>query len=105
MYLFLTVLAAFSFSIGGVFMKLAAGLTRPAASLALFACFVTGAACQTLAMKYADMGVAYLFVLGLEALVAFLLSVLWLHEPFSGTRVAAVILIVAGIVLLHVQRG
>ena len=52
-------------------------------------------------MRNADMGVSYVFVLGIEALVAVGLSAAYLHESFSPSRIAAVLLVVAGVVWLR----
>lgn len=93
--------ASVLFAIGGLFMKYSQGLTRPGPSVAVFALFCAGAACQAVAMRRAEMGVAYIFVLGLEAILAFLLSVFLLSERVSVSRVCAVALIVAGIALLE----
>jgi multidrug transporter EmrE-like cation transporter len=101
MYLLLLILASLLFATGGLFMKLSLGLTRLTPSLFVFLFFCAGAACQAIAMRRADMGVAYVFVLGLEAVAAFLISVFALNESATVSRVAAVVLIVAGIVLLE----
>jgi len=101
MYLLLLVAASLLFATGGLFMKLSLGLTRVTPSALVFALFCAGAACQTVAMRRADMGVAYVFVLGLEAVAAFLISVFALHESASPPRVIAVALVVSGIVLLE----
>lgn len=93
--------ASVLFAIGGLFMKYSQGLTRPGPSVAVFALFCAGAACQAVAMRRAEMGVAYIFVLGLEAILAFLLSVFLLSERVNVSRVCAVALIVAGIALLE----
>ena len=52
-------------------------------------------------MKRADMGVVYVFVLGLEAVAAFLLSVVVVGERATAGKAVAVLLIVLGIVLLE----
>jgi len=101
MYLLLLIVASLLFATGGLFMKLSLGLTRLRPSLLVFLFFCAGAACQAVAMKRADLGVAYVFVLGLEAVAAFLISVLVLHESAAPLRVVAVVLIVGGIVLLE----
>ena len=101
MYLVLLIAASLLFAVGGLFMKYSEGLTRPAASVAVFGLFGAGAACQALAMKRAEMGVVYVWVLGLEALAAFTLSVVVLSERVSAAKVAALALIVAGIALLE----
>jgi multidrug transporter EmrE-like cation transporter len=80
MHLFLLAAAAVLFSFGGLAMKASIGLTRIGPSVAVFVLFCLGAACQALGMRRTEMGVAYISVLGLEALVAFALSSLALGE-------------------------
>jgi quaternary ammonium compound-resistance protein SugE len=101
MYLLLTLGAALAFSVGGVFMKYAQGMTKLWPSLAMFLLFAVGAACQTFALRKANLGVAYLFVLGLEAVLAFVFGVLFFQEDRSLVKLLGVAAIVVGIVLLH----
>ena len=81
-------------------MKYSAGATRMGLSLAFIALFVLGALAQARAMRRTDMGVVYIAVLGLEAVLALGLSTLVLNERFSWQRLGAVTLIVLGIALL-----
>ena len=97
----LLVLAAALFATGGLLMKYSDGLTKLPASACLFLLFCCGAACQSLAMKRAEMGVIYSVVLGLEAILAFLLSVFFLGERATTEKLVALALIVAGIVLFE----
>ncbi|MCU1260222.1 MAG: Ethidium bromide-methyl viologen resistance protein EmrE [Bryobacterales bacterium] len=97
----LLLLAAVAFSTGGYFMKAANGLTALTPSLLVFACFLAGATFQTLAMRGLEMGPVYLFVLGLESVLAFGFSVFLLHESATPSRILAVVLITAGIILLR----
>ena len=101
MYLLLLIIASLLFATGGLFMKLSLGLTKLMPSIFVFLFFCGGAVCQTIAMKRTDMGVAYVFVLGLEAVAAFLISIFALNESAAPGRVIAVVLIVSGIVLLE----
>jgi multidrug transporter EmrE-like cation transporter len=101
MYLLLLVAASLLFAFGGLFMKLSFGLTRLGPSALVFAFFCAGAACQAIAMRRADMGVAYVSVLGLEAVAAFAISVFALHESAAPLRIVAVLLIVSGMLLLE----
>jgi multidrug transporter EmrE-like cation transporter len=93
--------AAIAFSVGGLFMKLSAGMTRPAPTAAFLALFLAGAAVQTLGMRRTDLSVAYVFVLGLEAAITVLLSVLYFKESCPPQRIAAIVLVVGGIVWLR----
>jgi small multidrug resistance pump len=95
------VLAALSFTAGGYATKLSRGLTRWGPASLMFALFALGAALQAVAMRDRPMGVIYVTILGLEAIVALLLSTVALGEHWSAARLAGVGLIVAGIVLLE----
>jgi multidrug transporter EmrE-like cation transporter len=101
MYVLLLIAASLLFATGGLFMKFSVGLTRLTPSILVFVFFGAGAACQAIAMRRADMGVAYVFVLGLEAVAAFLISIFALNESAAPARVIAVLLIVSGIALLE----
>src|SRR5947209_15333152 len=92
--------AACAYVAGGVCMKYSEGLTRLWPSIALFLLFCSGAALQALAVRSAQLGPTYVFVLGLEAVLAFLLGVVIFHEPANGIRILAVSLIAVGIILL-----
>jgi len=96
----LSVVAAAFYVAGGVFMKYAEGLTRPLPSAAVFALFFGGAAVQTVLMRREELGVGYVVVLGMEALLAWGIGVALFKEPVSGLRIAAVLLVVSGIALL-----
>ena len=78
MFVALVVSAALLYSVGGYFMKLSDGLTNATATVMVFVCFCIGAALQTVAMRDEAMTVTYVIVLGLEAVVAFLLGTMLL---------------------------
>jgi multidrug transporter EmrE-like cation transporter len=94
-------LASACFAVGGLFMKLSAGASRWAPTAAFLTLFVVGALLQAAAMRRADLGVVYIAVLGVEAALAALFSAAFLHEHWPPLRIAAVILIVVGVVLLR----
>jgi len=101
MYLLWTIAAALAFTLGAAFTKTSEGMTRPGPTLLLFLFFAAGAAFQALAMREAEMGVAYLFSLGLEVVMAFVLGRLFFAESVSWWKLAGVAGIVAGILLMH----
>jgi multidrug transporter EmrE-like cation transporter len=103
MFTLLVVMAAVAFSVGGYCMKLSAGLTRPLPSALLFVLFTIGAALQAVAMRDEPMSVTYIVVLGLEAVIAYALGLIFLNEHSSITKVSGVALVVAGIVLLKMS--
>jgi quaternary ammonium compound-resistance protein SugE len=93
--------AALCFAAGGLFMKFSAGATRFAPSVGFLCLFGLGSFLQARAMAKAEMGIVYVAVLGLEAVAACALSVLVLQEAFSWPRVAAIGIILFGVVLLQ----
>jgi multidrug transporter EmrE-like cation transporter len=101
MYIVWVLAAAVFFTAGGVSMKASAGMTRLTPTLLFFLFFVVGAAFQALALREAELGVAYLVVLGLEAVLAAVLGVLIFAEQVSASKCFGVLTVVLGIVLLH----
>jgi len=61
--LVLAFVAAILFAVGGVFMKLSNGLARAVPGSIALGLFLGGAVAQTVAMKHAELGIAYVFVL------------------------------------------
>jgi multidrug transporter EmrE-like cation transporter len=94
-------LASGAYAVGGLFMKLSAGLANPGPTAAFLALFLLGAVVQALGMGQTDLGVAYILVLGVEAVVTLGLSVGYLHETCPPSRLAAVGLVLAGIAWLR----
>ena len=97
----LQLVAATLYCFGAVAMKRSDGLTRLWPSLLLLAFFCAGAALHALAMKHTEMGVTYIVVLGLEVVLSFGLSMAIFGEAITASKVAAIVLIVAGIVLIQ----
>jgi small multidrug resistance pump/quaternary ammonium compound-resistance protein SugE len=82
-------------------MKLSEGMSRPLHTGAFLGLFMLGAVLQALALRRTDLGVVYIAVLGLEAALTLVFSVALFREALSAARVVAVLLIVAGVVLLR----
>jgi small multidrug resistance pump/quaternary ammonium compound-resistance protein SugE len=97
----LLVLSSVCFAVGGLLMKLSQGVSRPLPTLGFLALFLVGALLLAFAMRRADLGVAYIAVLGLEAALTLVFSVAFLREGVSPSRLLAVVLILAGVVLLR----
>jgi small multidrug resistance pump/quaternary ammonium compound-resistance protein SugE len=101
MYAVWVLAAALCFTAGGVSMKASAGMTRAAPTVLFLVLFAVGAVLQARALRDAELGVAYLVVLGLEAVLAAVLGALVFAERLSPTRCLGVLTVVLGIVLLH----
>jgi multidrug transporter EmrE-like cation transporter len=105
MYFLWVTAAAFTFTLGGACMKASAGMTRPLPTVLLYLLFTAGATFQALALRRTDLGVAYLFVLGLEAVLAFALGALFFAEAVSVWKLLGLAAVVTGVVLLHLGEG
>ncbi len=93
----LSLVAALCFVAGGAFMKVSSGFARPGAGALALGLFLAGAVAQTLAMKHGEMGVSYVFILGLEAVLAFAIGASLFRESVSALKLVGVALIVDGI--------
>jgi multidrug transporter EmrE-like cation transporter len=101
MYLLLSLLAAGTYTVGGVFMRKADGFAHGLPTVMAFLCIGAGAAMQTLAMKRSEVSANYVLVLGLEAALAVVLGVAWLGEGLSPRKLAGLALVLAGILALR----
>lgn len=99
----LVLVAALLFTVGGIFMKLSDGATRLAPSLAMAVCFVAGAVVQALAMRGGDLGVVYVIVLGVEAVLAMAFGRIFFAEGLTLMKVGGAMMIVFGITMLRGQ--
>jgi multidrug transporter EmrE-like cation transporter len=104
MFTVLTCLAALSFSIGGYYMKLSAGLTQFRPTVLVFVFFAVGVCLQTVAMQGQQMAVTYIVVLGFEAITAFCLGAFFLQESASLLKFAGIGLVLVGITLLRTAK-
>lgn len=100
MYLILVLVAAFAYTLGGMYMKLSKGLSKLVPSLLVYFFLIAGASIEAIAMNDSSLGVTYLFVVGLEFILAFLVGALLFRESYSHGNLFGVSLIVAGIILL-----
>jgi small multidrug resistance pump/quaternary ammonium compound-resistance protein SugE len=94
------VIASGCYATGGLFMKYSQGMTRPLPVLAFTLLFLAGASLQALGMRHADLAMAYILVLGLEAAIAGVFSIFILHESMSLARALAILIILAGVIML-----
>lgn len=105
MYLVLVLIAAVSFTIGGIYMKLAVGFSQLVPSLLVYLFFAIGASLQTLAMQKSELSVTYIFVLGLESVLSLIFGVLIFKENYSFLKLLGISLVVVGIIFLRGSEG
>lgn len=94
-------IAAFAYTMGGMYMKLSKGLSKPGPSLLVYFFLLAGASLETLAMDDSELGITYLCVIGVEFVLAFLFGTLLFRESYSHGNLFGVSLIIAGLILLN----
>jgi multidrug transporter EmrE-like cation transporter len=100
MDLTLLLIAATLYSTGGLLMKYSQGLTNLRPTIGFVGLFVCAALLQGRAMRSADLGMAYILVLGIEAVMTIFFSALVLRETFTTARIIALLMVIAGSALL-----
>jgi quaternary ammonium compound-resistance protein SugE len=84
-------------------MKQSEGFSKLTPSLITFAAMAASFALLALSMKVLPLGTAYTIWTGIGAVGAFLVGVMVLGEAASAMRIAAALLIVAGLVLMKLS--
>lgn len=84
-------------------MKQSAGFTKLTPSLVTLAAMIASVVLLSYSMRTLPLGTAYTIWTGIGAVGAFLVGILLLGETVSLMRVAAAVLIVAGLVLMKLS--
>lgn len=86
-------------------MKKSAGFTVLGPTILTFVAMIASVALLSMAMRSLPLGTAYAVWTGIGAAGAFLAGAVFLGEALTLTRVAAALLIVAGIMLMKLSGG
>ena len=86
-------------------MKRSEGFTRPGPTLVTAAALIASLWLLSVSMKSIPLGTAYAIWTGIGALGAFVVGITVLGEAASAARVVAVMLVLAGLVMLKVASG
>ena len=100
---FILITAGVFETVWAYYMKLSDGFTRGGPTLITFAAMAVSIGLLGMAMKSLPLGTAYTVWTGIGALGAFVIGIVVLGEAVTAMRVAAAMLIVAGIVLMKVS--
>lgn len=84
-------------------MKQSAGFTKLGPSLVTLVAMIASVVLLSYSMRTLPLGTAYTIWTGIGAVGAFFLGITLLGEPINLPRVAAAVLIVAGLVLMKVS--
>jgi small multidrug resistance pump/quaternary ammonium compound-resistance protein SugE len=104
MHLLISIGAAICFTIGGIFMEFSKGLSQPIPSTFIYISFLAGASLQALATNSSGMGMTYILVLGIEAILAVVFSAFLFREGYSSLKLLGIFLVVVGIVFLRSEN-
>lgn len=86
-------------------MKLSHGFTKPMASVVTVVTMLASFALLSYAMRSLPLGTAYTIWTGIGAVGAFIVGVVVLGEQANIMRIAAAVLIVAGIVMMKLSSS
>ena len=86
-----------------VAMKASDGFTRPGPAVLTAVSIAASLALLSASMRTLPLGTAYTVWTGIGSVGAFVVGVLWLGETLSVSRVAAAVLIVAGLLLMKLS--
>jgi multidrug transporter EmrE-like cation transporter len=95
----LTIASAF-YVAGGVAMKYSMGYRMLIPTLLVFLFFNLAVIVQNWAMNHSELGKGYVYVLGLEAILAVLAGAFFFDEAFDWTKVLGVVIIIIGMGIL-----
>lgn len=84
-------------------MKQSESFTRLVPSIITLVAMIGSFWLLALAMRTIPLGTAYTIWTGIGAVGAFVVGIVWLAEPLTAMRVAAAVLIVAGLVLMKIS--
>jgi small multidrug resistance pump/quaternary ammonium compound-resistance protein SugE len=101
MILIMAVAAAIAYTVGGIFMKLSAGLSVVTPTFLVYLCFGIGASLQTLLTARSELGTSYILVLGLESVLAATFGSLFFQETYSFQALLGIAFVVAGVAILR----
>lgn len=90
---------------GTTFMKLSQGFEKPAFGAAAVACYVCTLAMLTMALKRLELGTAYAVWSGCGISLATILGFLLFRERMDLQKIAGILLVAAGAVVLNVGRS
>ena len=87
--------------IGTTNMKLSKGFTETVPSILIFVFYGLSFTMLTLALKKIQLSIAYAIWSGLGPVLIVVIGILWFKEPAAFSKIAAIGLIIGGVVLLN----
>jgi len=91
--------------VGTSLMKASQGLTRLLPTVFMFVLYAISFVFMALALKKIEVGIAYAIWSGLGTALIAMIGITWFRESLNLPKVAGIVLIIAGVVLLNLKGG
>ena len=88
---------------GTTCMKLSQGFSQLFPSILVFVFYGFSFTASTFALKTIDVSIAYAVWTALGTAIIAIIGMIWFHEPLSPLKVIALLMIIAGVVLLNLS--
>jgi small multidrug resistance pump len=88
---------------GTTCMKLSQGFTQLWPTILVFVFYGFSFTASTFALKTIDVSIAYAVWMALGTAMIAVIGMVWFHEPLSPLKVMALLMIIAGVVLLNIS--
>ncbi len=103
-YSWLLLVASIAAEVAGtIALRYADGFTRPVPSLVVVASYAAAIWLMSLAMRHLEVGLAYAVWAGRGTALTAALGILWFSESMTLLRIAGVVMIVIGVVVLNLE--
>ncbi len=89
--------------VGTSLMKASQGLSRLVPTVFMFVLYGISFVFMALALKKIEVGVAYAIWSGLGTALIAMIGIVWFRESFTVPKLAGIVLIIAGVVLLNLK--
>jgi small multidrug resistance pump len=101
----LLVIGALLEAAGSICLRLSQGLSKTSFVIAGLLCFVLSLAPFTVALRRAELSAAYAAWSALDIAIVSVVGILWMQESANLSKILALALIAAGVVLLNVSHA
>ena len=91
--------------VGTSLLKVSQGLTRLAPTIGMFVLYTISFIFMAFALKKIEVGVAYAIWSGLGTAMIAMIGIVWFRESLNLPKIAGIILIIVGVVLLNLRGG
>ncbi|WP_053220116.1 DMT family transporter [Virgibacillus senegalensis] len=103
-YVYLISSLVFAF-LSNLSVKLARGYTRPIPTISAFVSYALCLTCLTLSVNYFEVGFVYAVWSGVTVVSTAVIGILFFQETYNKLKIMSILMIIAGVVLLHMETG